>query len=141
MYVGYVFLCNKQSFNDCMRQKLFTCSAESIKSVQEVGLGSVVFLFNTDSNTLIGPFTAAGSTRTGLEPGTWTEVTDKHNVSENIRVKWEDLHELKDAQHRFPFLRNIKACKLSQFQTQDLLNALGEAPSFSTKQSYAPKRK
>jgi hypothetical protein len=141
MYVGYVFVCSKESLHDCLRQKLFACSGETIKNVEEVGVGSVVFLFNTDSKTLIGPFTASGLRRTGLEPGTWKEVTDEHSVSENIRVKWENLHELRNAQDRFPFLKDIKACKLSQFQTQDMLNALDEAPLFSMKQSSNPERR
>jgi hypothetical protein len=141
MYVGYVFLCNMESLKDCVRQKLFTCSGESSKTIQEVAAGSVVFLLNTDSNTLIGPFTAPDSTRTGLEPGTWTEVEDTHSLSENIRVEWEDLHELKNAQGRFPFLKDIKSCKLSQLQTQELLDALGQGPLFSTKESSAPKRR
>jgi len=142
MYAGYVFVCNKESLKTCMRQKLFACSRETIKTVEELGLGSVVFLLNKESNTLVGPFTAAGYLdRTGLEPGAWTEVTDMHSMSENIRVKWEDLHELKNAQTRFPFLKEIKACKLSQFQTQDLLDALNQAPLLSTKQGSAPKDK
>ena len=141
MYVGYVFLCNEESLKDCVRQKLFNCSGESSKTIQEVPAGAVVFLLNTDSKTLIGPFTAPDSTRRGLEPGTWTEVTDMHDVSENIRVEWEDLHELKNAQDSFPFLKDIKACKLSEFQTQELLDALGQAPLFSTKQTSAPKRR
>jgi hypothetical protein len=140
MYVGYVFVCSKQSLKDCMREKQFACSGETIESIEEVGVGSVVFLLNTDSNTLIGPFTAAGSRRTGLEPGTWKEVTDEHNVSENIRVKWENLHELKNPQARFPFLKDIKTCKLSQLQTQEMLDALDKAPLFSMKQSSGPER-
>jgi len=139
MYFGYVFLCNRESLKDCMRQKLFRCSEESTKTIHEVAAGSVVFLLNPDSNTLIGPFTAADSNRTGLEPGTWNEVTDTHLLSENIKVEWEDLHEMKNAQDKFPFLKNIKTCKLSTFQTQDMLTALSQAPSLSTKQSSTPK--
>ncbi|MGA2768674.1 MAG: hypothetical protein ABSF24_10225 [Candidatus Bathyarchaeia archaeon] len=95
-------------------------------------VGSIVFLLNMDSNTLVGPFTATGSARTGLEPGGWREVTDTQNKA-SIRVEREELHEMKDAQDKFPFLKDINTCKLSHFQTQDLLNALKEAPLFSTK--------
>jgi len=102
-------------------------------------VGSIVFLFNMDSNTLVGPFTAAGSPRTGLEPGAWTEVTETQNKT-SIRVEREELHEMKNAQDKFPFLKDINTCKLSHFQTQDLLNTLKEAPLLSMKQSSARKQ-
>lgn len=139
MYVGYVFLCSADSLTDCLRHKLFTCSGESVKIVREMEAGSIVFLLNMGSNTLVGPFTAAGSTRTGLEPGGWTEVTDARNKA-SVRVEREELHEMKNAQDKFPFLKDINTCKLSHFQTQDLLNALKEAPLFSIKQSSARKQ-
>jgi hypothetical protein len=91
-------------------------------------VGSIVFLLNMGSNTLVGPFTAAGHSGTGLKPGGWREVTDTR-TNAGIRVEWEKLHELKNAQDMFPFLKDINTCKLSHFQTQDLLNALKEAPT------------
>ena len=138
MYTGYVFLCASESLKDCLRHKFFTCSDENVKVVREIDIGSIVFLLNMDSNTLIGPFTAAGSPRTGLEPGGWTEVTDTRNKV-SIRVEREELHEMKNAQEKFSFLKDINTCKLSHFQTQDLLNALKEAPMFNMKQSSARK--
>jgi hypothetical protein len=132
MYTGYVFLCASESLKDCLKHKLFTCSGENVQIVRKMEVGSIVFLLNMDSNTLVGPFTATGSARTGLEPGGWREVTDTQNKA-SIRVEREELHEMKDAQDKFPFLKDINTCKLSHFQTQDLLNALKEAPLFSTK--------
>jgi hypothetical protein len=139
MYTGYVFLCASESLKDCLRHKLFTCSGEKVQVVREMEVGSIVFLFNMDSNTLVGPFTAAGSPRTGLEPGGWTEVTETQNKT-SIRVEREELHEMKNAQDKFPFLKDINTCKLSHFQTQDLLNTLKEAPLLSMKQSSARKQ-
>jgi hypothetical protein len=140
MYTGHVFLCASESLRDCLKHKLFTCSGENVQVVREMEIGSIVFLFNMDSNTLVGPFTAAGSEGTGLEPGGWREVTDAQNKA-SIRVEWEELHEMKNAQDKFPFLKDINTCKLSHFQTQDLLNALKEAPLSSVKQSSARKQK
>ena len=133
MYAGYVFLCESESLKDCLRHKQFTCSGENVQIVQEMDVGSIVFLFNTDSDKLVGPFTAAGPS-TGLEPGGWREFTDTR-TNASISVEWENLHELKNAQEKFPFLKDINICKLSHFQTQDLLNALKEAPSFNLKKS------
>jgi len=50
------------------------------------------------------------------------------------------LHELKNAQDVFPFLKDINTCKLSRLQTQDLLNALKEAPLFNIKQGSVRKQ-
>ena len=137
MYVGYVFLCSADVLKDCVRRKLFTCSGDNVQIVQKMETGSVVFLLNLDSNTLVGPFTAAGST--GLKSGSWREVTDAR-TNAGIRVEWENLHELKDAQDMFPFLKDLNVCKLSHFQAQDLLNALKEAPLFNAERATARKR-
>jgi len=136
MYAGYVFVCDKQSLNDCIRENLLACSRDAMMSVEEVEEDSVVFLLTTDSNTLIGPFTATGSRKTGLQPGAWEEVTDEHDASENIRVKWENLHELKNPEGKFPFLKDIKTCRLTQLQTQEMLDSLEKAPLFNMKQSH-----
>jgi hypothetical protein len=40
----------------------------------------------------------------------------------------------------FSFLKDINTCKLSHFQTQDLLNALKEAPLFNMKQGSVRKQ-
>jgi len=132
MYEGHVFLCDAGSLKDCVKRRYFTCSGEKVQIVSEMDVGSIVFLLNLDSNTLVGPFTATGSYGTGLKPGTWREVTDTRDNA-GIRVEWEDLHELKNAVDLFPFLNDINVCKLSHFQTQDLLNALKDAPSFNMK--------
>ena len=132
MYEGHVFLCDAGSVKDCMKRRRFTCTGEKVQIVSQMELGSVVFLLNVDSNTLVGPFTVSGSSETDLKPGAWRDVTDTQ-TNAGIRVEWEDLHELKNAQDTFPFLKDINVCKLSHFQTQDLLNALKEAPSFNMK--------
>lgn len=132
MYAGYVFPCNSTSLEECVRHKLLKCS-NSAAIVKEVGEDSVVFLLDEDSDTLVGPFSAAGLGRTHLEPGTWTETIDNHSVSGNIKVEWEELHAMKGAKAKFPFLENGKICRLSHFQTQDLLNALKQAPFFHEK--------
>ena len=138
MYVGHVFLCSAASLKECMKHKLFTCSGENIQIVREMEVGSIVFFLNLDSDTLVGPFTATGSAGAGLELGGWKEVTNSKNKA-TVRVEWEDVHELTDVKDKFPFLTNINTCKLSHFQTQDLLNALKEAPLINTKQGTVRK--
>jgi hypothetical protein len=132
MYAGYVFLCNNASLKECVGQKRLSCPSEQSIN-QEVGIDSLVFLFNKDSDTLVGPFTVVSSARTGLEPGTWTQDIDRHSLSGNVMVEWEELHEMKNAQLKFPFLKSRETCKLGHFQTQDLLNALKKEPLFHEK--------
>lgn len=127
MNQGYVFPCAGESLKNCVRSRLFTCSGEAAR---EIGPGYLVFFINTDSETLVGPFTASGSSETGPEPGAWTEVIDPHTFSGNFRVEWEELHEIKSARGKFPFLKDLNSCKLSSLQVEDLLVALKKAPLY-----------
>jgi hypothetical protein len=135
MYESYVFHCTAESLQDCLRSKSLACSTETPSTRGDIGLGSVVFFFNSDSNTLIGPFTTGEAEEADLEPGAWNEQMDEKDLSENFRVEWEELHELSNAAEKFPFLTDLKICKLSDFKTQELLNALKDAPLFSLPQS------
>jgi hypothetical protein len=132
MCAGYVFPCNSSSLNECLRARRFACSSES-GIAKEIGEDSVVFFFNEDSSKLVGPFTAVGSVETSLKRGTWVEVVDKQSLSSNIRVRWERLHEMSDAETKFPFLKAKGVCKLSNLETQNLLNELEKAPRFNEK--------
>jgi len=103
----------------------------------DFGQGTIVFFFNSDSNTLVGPFTVGEAGEIELEPGAWREEVGEKDVSENFRVEWEELHELKNASEKLPFLNNPEICKLSDFKAQELLNVLNEAPLLSFPQNSA----
>lgn len=132
MYAGYVFLCDDPTLKQCLERKLFSCPADP-ESAQDIGEDSVVFFLNEDSGSLLGPFTAVESDEARLEPGTWVEKVDEQDLSSNVRVEWEQLHELKEADVKFPFLRTKKVCKLTNVETQNLLNELKNAPLFDEK--------
>ena len=70
---------------------------------------------------------------TPLERGTWVEAVDKQSLASNIRVRWEELHEMNDAGIKFPFLKAKGVCKLSNLETQNLLNELEKAPRLNEK--------
>jgi hypothetical protein len=127
MYSGYIFVCNSASLNDCIKNKRYACSREQVNVAEEIETGAVVFLHILESNKLIGPFTVVDEKRTNLQPGTWTSSIDQSSVSGNIKVEWEELHELKNAQEKCSFLKNLNTYTLSHFQTQELLDALKEA--------------
>jgi hypothetical protein len=128
MYTGYIFVCNSTSFKNCLKNKRYACSGEQVNAAEEIETGAVVFLHILESDKLIGPFTVADEKRTNLQPGTWTSSIDQSSFSGNIKVEWEELHQLENVQEKFPSLNNLSTCTLSQFQTQELLDALKKAP-------------
>jgi hypothetical protein len=130
MYGGYIFVCNSTSLNDCVKSKRYTCSGEQVNVAEEIETDAVVFLYILESDKLIGPFTVVDEKRTSLQPGTWVSSIDQSSFSGNIKVEWEELHELENAQEKFSFLKDLNTCTLSHFQTQDLLDALKEAPKW-----------
>jgi hypothetical protein len=132
MYVGYVFVCNSTSYKDCVKNKRYTCSSEQVDVAQEIESDAVIFLYVSESDKLIGPFTVADEKRTNLQPGTWTSSIDRSSLSGNIKVEWEKLHELENAQEKFTFLKDLNTCNLSQSQIQEMLDALKEAPRLKT---------
>ena len=109
------------------------CSEEQVTIAQDIETDAVVFLYVSEADTIVGPFTVGDETQTNLEPGTWTSSVDRTSLSENIKVEWEELHELKNAQEKFPFLKDLSTCSLTQFQIQEMLDALKGAPRLQIK--------
>jgi hypothetical protein len=130
MYSGYVLFCNKTAFGQCLSKRLYTCADAHTDEVATIPRGSVLFMYNPESRTLVGPFTAANKGATRIETGTWNSKIDEHSASENIKLEWEDLHIINGADERFPFLKNPDKCELSTLRVQTLLDALKEAPVF-----------
>ena len=132
MYVGYIFACNSASLKNCVKSSRYTCSGEQVDVAQDIETDAVVFLYVSESDTLIGPFTVGDEPRANLQPGTWTSSIDRRSLSENIKVEWEELHELKNAQEKFSFLKDLNTYTLSQSQIQEMLDALKDAPRLQT---------
>jgi hypothetical protein len=124
MYDGYVLFCNKTSQQQCLSSKRYTCSDEKTKPDEEIKAGTVIFLYNIDDKSLLGPFTALTEGTDELDAGTWVEDIDTHIPSEDIKVTWEDLHILKNAPEVLAFLKDPKTCKLSTTETQRALDLL-----------------
>src|SRR5271157_5931120 len=104
MYDGYVLFCNKTSQQQCLSRKRYTCADKKSASLKEIKAGTVVFLYNTDDKSLLGPFTTL-SEGDELDAGTWTMDIDENNMPyENVKVTWEDLHILQNAPEKLPFL-------------------------------------
>jgi hypothetical protein len=112
-----------------MRNKHFSCSGKQVKVYKELEMNTVIFLLNDETKTLLGPFTVVKGPE-DMEKGTWYSSVEENSFSENIKVEWERLHELKNATDKVPFLKEIKECALSDLQTQELLSTLKNAPLY-----------
>jgi hypothetical protein len=129
MYAGYVFFCNNESEEQCLRQKKYACIKGSTDAAGSIPEGSTIFLYNGDKQTLLGPFTASEG---GMiwEKGAWAEDIDEHSASANVKVGWEELHLLQNAPKQLPFLNDPKTCSLSETQTQRTLDTLKQSPLY-----------
>jgi hypothetical protein len=134
MYNGYVFFCNNASRQHCLSTKRYVCSDKQIKPLIPLKEGSLIFLYSSDDNNLIGPFTALSEGAEKFDAGAWTMDVDQHIPSEDLTVTWEGLHMIQNAREKLPFLVNPKICKLSTNQTQLILDLLKQsAPYLYTK--------
>ncbi len=131
MYQGYLFLCQSKSINDCIQNKRVSCSESQVDIAKEVQAGVLVFLLNSELDILIGPFTASDEMKTGLESGAWSSAVDDTSFSGNILVKWESIHELKNATDKISFLGNVNNCELTHYQIQELLEVLDKSPKYN----------
>ena len=127
-YSGYLLECNSSSLKECYQKRLFSCPMDSTVIAQRIGTGSILFLYNPDSKTLIGPFTVT-SMEMELEPGSWIPDT-KHDFPTKFGVTWEELHQIKNAPKEFPFLEKKPSCALTETQTHRILTVLKTAPAF-----------
>jgi hypothetical protein len=95
--------------------------------VETIKKGSVLFMYNPQNQSLVGPFTAASEGATRIETGTWLSEINSHSFSGNIKLIWENLHIIKNANEKFPFLKSSEKCELTSLQVQTLLEALKTA--------------
>jgi hypothetical protein len=133
MYTGYVFYCEDEKLQQCLRHKKYACTGKEGVAPREVPDGSTIFLYNSNKKTLLGPFTANQGGAT-LEKGGWAEDIDEHSASANVKVEWEELHLMENATEQLPFLNNMKSCKLSESQTQRALDLLKKAAFYNSAQ-------
>jgi Development and cell death domain len=132
MYDGYVFYCTKESQQQCLSNKRYTCADEKTRpKEEEIKVGSIIFLFNQDDKSLLGPFTALAE-GDELDAGAWSMDVDEHIPSEDLKVTWEDLHLLQDAPEKLAFLKNPKTCKLTSLETQNALDQLKQGQLYLT---------
>jgi hypothetical protein len=130
MYVGYVLFCNKESQQQCLSKKNYACAGKESKILKDIAANSVVFLYNMDDKSLLGPFTALPE-GDDLDAGAWAmDIDENIEPYASVNVTWENLHLLQNAPDQLPFLKDTQTCRLSTVQTQRALDMLKEAPLY-----------
>ena len=129
--IGYLFPCLSSTQNECFQRKLFgRIATNQLETVKEIRKGSLLFLYNRTSKTLMGPFIASSDGGLDIEDEAWIDSVP-NGYPAQVRVEWKELHGVKDAAEKFPFLADPQLCKLSPEQTQTLLEATEKAPTFT----------
>jgi hypothetical protein len=109
---------------------MYTCADKETAPTAKVKVGSVIFLYNTEAGTLVGPFTALSEGAETVDAGAWKADIDDHSASQNVKLEWEELHTLVNAAEKLPFLKEPKTCALTTTQTQRALDLLKQAPLY-----------
>jgi hypothetical protein len=135
MYSGVMLFCNRESQQQCLSRKLYTCADQTTKPTEKIRPGSVLFLFNTEDKSLLGPFTSLDDKGEALDAGAWAMDIDEHSASENVMVNWEELHVIENAPDLLPFLKDPKKCTLTSLQTQRILELLKEGKPYLEEKS------
>jgi len=130
MYSGFVLFCNNITQEQCLRSKQYTCVDKKSAPTAKIRVGSILFLYNSDDKSLLGPFTALSEGGETVDSGAWAMKIDEHSASENVKLEWEDLHRLENAPAQLPFLEAPKKCELTTTQTQRTLDLLKQAPLY-----------
>jgi hypothetical protein len=130
MYSGFILFCDKTGQEQCLREKKYTCADKKSTPTAKIKVGSIIFLYNADDKSLLGPFTALSEGGETVDSGAWAMKIDEHSASENVKLEWEDLHRLENAPAQLPFLVSPKKCELSTTQTERTLDLLKQAPLY-----------
>jgi hypothetical protein len=130
MYDGYVFLCNNATLQQCLSEKKYACASGQPKPDSPVKEGSVIFLYNREEETLLGPFTALTEGGSELDSGAWSMSVTEKIPSEDLQVTWETLHLIRDAKSKLPLLKEMKTCRLTSLETQNVLDVLRQGELF-----------
>jgi hypothetical protein len=130
MYAGFVLFCNNLSQAQCLRDKKYSCVGKKNTSTSKIKVGAILFLYNVEDKTLLGPFTSLSEGGATVDSGAWAMKIDEHSASENVKLEWEDLHRLNNAPAQLNFLESPTKCALTTTQTERALDLLKQAPRY-----------
>ena len=127
---GYLFLTSRLTQEECFEKRLFGHSRKELRLVEKIKKGSPVFLFHTDTKSLIGPFFAASDGAYNIDSNAWTTVW-RYGFPSQVRVDWKELREIREAPTIFPFLNIHHHYQLTQEETKAILSEFKNAPPFN----------
>jgi hypothetical protein len=130
MYSGFVLFCNNTTQEQCLREKRYTCADKKTAPTAKIKVGALIFLYNAEDKSLLGPFTALSEGGETVDSGAWAMEIDEHSASENVKLEWESIHRLENAPAQLDFLDTPKTCSLTTTQTERALDLLKQAPLY-----------
>jgi len=73
---GYMFICNKKTEPECLDLMLFGLPASNLKHMQQhIQPGTICMLYNTNTNTVKGPFYAVDVPEKDIVPDAWRKTS------------------------------------------------------------------
>lgn len=85
---GHIFVCTKKSENECLQKMIFATNKIYENKVFRVKKGDILFLFNIDTNKILGPFIAETDGGENLEP-------DAFNGKYPFQIRVTTINEMK----------------------------------------------
>lgn len=85
---GHIFVCTKRSESECLQRRIFATNKIYEDKVFRVKKGDILFLFNIDSNKILGPFIAETDGGENLDP-------EAFNGKYPFQVKVSSTNEIK----------------------------------------------
>ena len=83
---GYMFNCTRQTEAECLERMLFGApEKDMLKMKGQIKVGSAVFLYNTDTGAVMGPFAAAEEPSRWVEKDAWN--TSSKKFAAQVRVQ------------------------------------------------------
>ena len=72
---GYIFVCNTNTEEECLKRLLFGTNTLQVyeRSFNKIKIGDFIFLYNYDTGTLKGPFRATTQCGKNIEPDAWKD--------------------------------------------------------------------
>ncbi len=131
MYQGFVLFCDKTEQERCLTNKQYKCTGKKPVPTNKIKQGAIIFLYDTNDKSLLGPFTALNEGAKKVDRGAWKMDVDEHSASENVKLEWEQLHRLENAAVQLDFLESPETCELTTTQTQRVLDLLKQSPPYN----------
>ena len=84
---GYIFHCTKAPAAECLERALFGAPKKQLQQMQgSIQEGSTLFLYNTGTQKVLGPFTALSGPRLDIQQGAWAKPGRKGGFLAQVEV-------------------------------------------------------